>query len=57
MLVLEQAPDTKQDVEPGWTDTFSIPLGIGSTKNSKPARSPAYSADSTTRVSPASPET
>ena len=28
ILVLEHAPHTREDVEPGWTDTFSIPLGM-----------------------------
>lgn len=27
-LVLEHAPHTRQDVEPGWTDMFSVPLGM-----------------------------
>ncbi|MGH7051270.1 MAG: dihydroorotase [Acetobacteraceae bacterium] len=27
-LVLEHAPHTKQDVEPGWADMFSVPLGM-----------------------------
>src|SRR3546814_12206396 len=25
-LVLEHAPHTREDVEPGWQDTFSVPL-------------------------------
>jgi dihydroorotase (multifunctional complex type) len=28
MLVGEHAPHTKQEVEPGWQDNFSVPLGI-----------------------------
>jgi dihydroorotase len=28
ILVLEHAPHTREDVEPGWTDTFSVPLGM-----------------------------
>jgi dihydroorotase len=28
MLVLEHAPHTRSDVEPGWDDTFSVPLGM-----------------------------
>jgi dihydroorotase (multifunctional complex type) len=28
ILVLEHAPHTREDVEPGWQDTFSIPLGM-----------------------------
>src|SRR3546814_2564589 len=27
-LVLEHAPHTREDVEPGWQDTFSVPLGM-----------------------------
>lgn len=27
-LVLEHAPHTRDDVEPGWTDMFSVPLGM-----------------------------
>jgi dihydroorotase-like cyclic amidohydrolase len=27
-LVLEHAPHTRDDVEPGWKDTFSVPLGM-----------------------------
>lgn len=27
-LVLEHAPHTREDVEPGWRDTFSVPLGM-----------------------------
>lgn len=27
-IVLEHAPHTREDVEPGWEDTFSVPLGM-----------------------------
>jgi len=28
VLVLEHAPHTREEVEPGWTDNFSVPLGV-----------------------------